>query len=104
MEYKVGDKVTFLPKNELEYYYELVVDYKYQEYRNAVMNCAGKTFVIDKVFDDGKITFEGDDTCVTTVHTSKWIFYPQFVTLVEGIENYNNSIPDLLGDSIYKGL
>ena len=68
------------------------------------MNCAEKTFVINKVFDNGKFTFEGDDTCITTYHNGKWIFYPQFVTLANEEKKYNDSIPDLLGDLIYKGL
>lgn len=104
MEYKVGDRVTFLSENDLEYYYELVVGYKYQEYRDAVMDCAEKTFVIDKVYDDGRITFEDDDTCIKTNRNGKWIFYPQFVTLANEEGKYDDSIPDLLGDSIYKGL
>lgn len=68
------------------------------------MRCAEKTFIIHEVFYGDKFTLEGNDIYVKNNHRDRWIFYPQFVELANKEERYNNLIPDLLGDTIYRGL
>lgn len=107
MKYEREDFVKFLPRNILDVVFDEVVQTSartYPTYRDAILNLADKTFHVDNAnFLGGHFTLAGNDPGIFAYNGSKWLIYPEFVTLVDEETNYNDSIPDLLGDLIYGG-
>lgn len=98
-----GDRVKFLPRSKLIENFLRVIPYErnlsYQCYLEGILWYANKTFYIDRVFHDGRFTIIEKNLDPLS---HQWIFYPQFVTLIEKNELINNSIPDLLGNMVYE--
>lgn len=106
MKYERGDFVKFLPRNILDVVFDEVVGISIRtlSYRKAILNLADKTFHVDNTnFLGGHFTLAGNDPRIFAYNDCKWIIYPEFVTLVDEETNFNDSIPDLLGDLIYGG-
>lgn len=97
--YEKGDLVEFLSKCELEAIYEKIVEFKSDEYKQAVLNLANKTFRIKRMFhirQYDRFTLDGNDPCIMSANHNRWLFFTEFVT--------PKPIPDLYGSLVYKGL